>query len=405
MRTIAPTSTALPWGTVTLLAMTAFSSSGMMRMLDPMLPRLALEYGVPIGRAAWTITGFAVAYGLLQAFFGPLGDRLGKLRVIAGTAAIAVLACLACVLASGSFTGLIVARVIAGACCAAVIPLSMAWIGDAVPYEGRQTVLARFMIGQMTGMASGQTIGGFAAEHSFWQWPFIFFSAVFALAALLLWRSLAQAEATHTRSPALAGNTAQALLEVLRRPWVRVVLLVVLLEAIFFLGAFTFIATHLHLAGGMSLKAAGLTLIAFSAGGVGFALIISRYSGRIGEVRMAALGTLLSALPLIALALWPQASVAVAAAFVSGVGFYMLHNTLQTNATQMAPDRRGAAVALFATSFFLGQAIGVAIFGAVNDRSGTLPALLIGAVGLLPVGWWFAWALRVRRDTLSRLSA
>ena len=31
-----------------------------------------------------------------------------------------------------------------------------------------------------------------------------------------------------------------------------------------------------------------------------------------------------------------------------GLGFYMLHNTLQTNATQMAPEARGLAVSLFA---------------------------------------------------------
>ena len=34
----------------------------------------------------------------------------------------------------------------------------------------------------------------------------------------------------------------------------------------------------------------------------------------------------------------------IPACFVAGLGFYMLHNTLQINATQMAPERRGAAV-------------------------------------------------------------
>ncbi|WP_323029180.1 hypothetical protein [Castellaniella defragrans] len=42
-----------------------------------------------------------------------------------------------------------------------------------------------------------------------------------------------------------------------------------------------------------------------------------------------------------------------AACALAGFGFYCLHNTLQTNATQMAPAARGAAMALFACVLFL----------------------------------------------------
>lgn len=389
--------TPLPWSTVTLLAMTAFASSGMMRTLDPMLPRLASEYHVPIGSAAWAITAFAVAYGVLQSFFGPLGDRHGKLRVIAGSAAVAVMTCLGCAVAgaSGSFSALIVARALAGASCAAAIPLSMAWIGDAVPYERRQTVLARFMMGQMIGMACGQTVGGFAAGHAWWQWPFVLFAAVFATAAILLWRR--NARVPELRAGTQRGHAGQALLDVLRVPWARVVLLAVLLEAVCYLGAFTFIATHLHTVGGLSLSRAGLILIAFSGGGVAYALWAHRWIGRHGEARVVAIGTVLTASSLALLAVVPQPLPATLASFVSGVGFYMLHNTLQLNATQMAPTRRGAAVALFATCFFVGQSIGIALFGLIGDRWGTTSVLLLGAICVLPVGLLFAHKLRMRR--------
>lgn len=50
----------------------------------------------------------------------------------------------------------------------------------------------------------------------------------------------------------------------------------------------------------------------------------------------------------------------------------MLHNTLQINATQMAPERRGAAVAAFAASFFIGQYVGIAIDGALLAVSAPL---------------------------------
>ena len=39
----------------------------------------------------------------------------------------------------------------------------------------------------------------------------------------------------------------------------------------------------------------------------------------------------------------------------------MLHNTLQTEGTQMSPEARGTSVALFASMYFLGQTAGVAL--------------------------------------------
>ncbi len=379
------TASTLPWGTVTLLAMGAFASSGMMRTLDPMLPRLGLEFGIPIGHAAWAITAFAIAYGVLQIFFGPLGDRLGKLRVIAWAGAFASLASIGCALAAGSFTWLVAARALAGACCAATIPLSMAWIGDAVPYDLRQPVLARFMIGQMMGMAFGQVLGGFAAEQPYWQWPFLFFAAVFALAAGLLLKTYSKrAAAIATTAPAM-GHMGEALLDVLGRPWARLILYVTLAEGTFFLGSFAFIATHLHHVGGLSLKMAGAILMAFSVGGVVFALLARRGVAALGELRTALIGGALTVVSLALLALISTPALAVLATFASGVGFYMLHNTLQTHATQMAPERRGAAVALFATCFFVGQSIGVSMFGAIGDRWGTQVLLLVGACTMVPV--------------------
>ena len=55
------------------------------------------------------------------------------------------------------FDALRLARVLAGATAAAVIPLSMAWIGDVVDYERRQPVLARFLIGQLRTLADADS--------------------------------------------------------------------------------------------------------------------------------------------------------------------------------------------------------------------------------------------------------
>jgi len=74
----------------------------------------------------------------------------------------------------------------------------------------------------------------------------------------------------------------------------------------------------------------------------------------------------------------------------------MLHNTLQTNATQMSPEARGTAVAIFSSALYLGQTLGVSVNGMIFDRFTAVPVFIIAAIGLLTLGLWFAQKLRRR---------
>ena len=379
---------------VAMLSLGAFGSAVSMRVTDPLLPRLAAEFGVAVGDAATAvITAFALAYGVAQLLFGPVGDRFGKFRVIAwGCAASATTAAL-CGLAP-TLSGLLAARLLAGATAASIIPLAMAWIGDVVPYEQRQPVLARFLVGQVLGIASGVLLGGFAADHLSWRVPFFLIATVFAAVSVVLFatdrRLPAHARRTMVAGGSAIGRTLREFGAVLRVPWARRIVAVVFLEGAFLYGVFAFIATHLHERHGVSLSAAGATVMVFGAGGLVYALAAAAFVRRFGEVGLTATGAVLIAVSLLAIAFAPSAGWAVPACFVCGLGFYMLHNTLQTNATQMAPERRGAAVSAFAACFFLGQAGGVAIGGLGVGRFGTTPVIAAGAAGVLVVGLVFS---------------
>jgi len=69
---------------------------------------------------------------------------------------------------------------------------------------------------------------------------------------------------------------------------------------------------------------------------------------------------------------------------VGGFGFYMLHNTVQVLATELAPSARGSALALFASCFFLGQGVGPAL-GGVIARWTDYETLFLGAGLLMPI--------------------
>jgi predicted MFS family arabinose efflux permease len=371
--------------TLVLLALAAFASSASMRVTDALLPRLSAEFHVGLASASWVITGFAVAYGVMQVLFGPLGDRIGKLRMIAIGCGGAAAASAACYVVPG-FHGLLAARVAAGGFVACVIPLAMAWIGDVVPYEERQPVIARFLIGQIMGVAVGAAVGGYAAETVEWRWPFAILAAWLALSCVAIGM---QARA-HAAASAGASRFFHDMAGVLANPWARVVVAIVFVEGILVFGALAFIPTHLHFVRGMEISRAGMMLLAYGSGGVAFALLVRPVMRWLGETGLAVAGAVLLAVGFLAVALAPWAALAPLACLLAGFGFYMLHNTLQTNATQMAPQRRGAGMALFASSFFIGQSVGVAFAGALAQAAGTTPLIAGAGVLLVPLGLAFA---------------
>jgi predicted MFS family arabinose efflux permease len=270
----------------------------------------------------------------------------------------------------------------------------MAWIGDVVPYEDRQPVLARFLIGQILGLSAGVFIGGFAADHLNWRVPFFAIGAGFAaISAMLL--VFDRHLPAHARELLRADGHGLARMvgefsQVLAKPWARVVLVSVFLEGGCVYGSFAFIATHLHHTFGLTLASAGSTVMLFGFGGLLFALASAPLVRRLGEVGLTGVGGVVLAGALLAVGLAPAWWWAMPACFVAGLGFYMLHNTLQINATQMAPQRRGAAVSAFSSCFFLGQAAGVAAAGVLVAQIGTGNVIAFGALGVLVVALCFS---------------
>ena len=358
-----------------------------------MLPNLARAFSASPAETAHVVSGFSVAYGLLQAFFGPMGDRIGKYRLIALTTLVCTLGA---VLAS-SLNWLILARILTGASAAGIIPLSMAWIGDTVPYASRQATLARFLGGQIMGLIGGQFIGGLFADTLGWRWAFGSLCLTYLVVGALVYFESCRNPFTHHQPPAVRQNhgVLAQVAAVLREPWARVVLAVVFLEGTLVFGTLAFVSTYLHDHFGMTLTMAGGLMGLFGIGGLTYILSARHFVHRFGEIGLALFGGLLMASAFALLACAPSWAWAMLSSYAVGLSFYMLHNTLQTNATQIAPLVRGTAVSLFASAFFLGQSLGVVLAARWLAASGARSLFVVAALAIPVVGAVFARLLHL----------
>jgi predicted MFS family arabinose efflux permease len=368
-----------------LLGLAGFASMASMRIGDPMLVVLGQEFQVSTGEASGVVSVFAVVYGLMQLFYGPLGERFGKLRVVS----LAVTACAlfsAITAMSVNLPMLLVMRGLMGAAAAGIIPLSMAWVGDQVPYERRQETLAKLMSATVIGMMSGLWFGGFAADTLGWRSAFVLLAAMFALAAVLLWRARQKSPAPVSTQPPSLIASFRLTGQLLGTSRVRLILTVTAAEGALVFGAMAFMPTHLHQQFGLSVVAAGSVMMLYGVGGLVYSQMARRWLAWLGERGLVRTGAALVAVGLLVLAWGSGVWLGMLACLMTGLGFYMLHNTLQVQATQMAPAARGSAVTLFACSLFFGQSTGVLIMAQSVDMGWLAYAFTGAALGVVGLG-------------------
>jgi YNFM family putative membrane transporter len=389
-----------PTRSIVLLAVAGFASQAQVRVTDSLLPQIAADFGTTVGAASIVVAAYALTHGSIQLVIGPFGDRFGKYLAVTGACAIATILVTLCGLAQ-SLPELAVARLLAGACAGWVIPLSMAYVGDVTPYEGRQPVLGRYLTGQIFGQLFGQAAGGILGDMFGWRNVFFILGALFAVATAGLILELITNP--HTRAPGRPEETSRGFVAdyvaVLSTPWARIVIAAVFLEAFFGWGTFAYVGADLNLRFGLSFTAIGLIVGTFAVGGLLYVSSVQQLVNMFGQSGLALGGGLLCGLAFLILATgltWWLGPIAVT---LFGFGFYALHNTLQTNATQMTPQARGTAVAIFSSAIYLGQMAGVALAALVFDRFAGVPLFVTAAVALPALSWWFARELRRHRST------
>jgi predicted MFS family arabinose efflux permease len=382
-----------PTRAIILLAVAGFASQAQVRVMDSLLPQIASDLHTTIGVAAMVVTAYAVTHGSVQLVIGPISDRFGKYRTVALTCAIGTILVAICGMVT-TLPQLALARLATGAAAGWIIPISMAYVGDVTAHERLQQILGRYISGQILGQLFGQAAGGVLGDLLGWRNVFFVLAGLFALATAGLVFELVVNPQTRKSGARSQRGLLSGYAAVLTNPFARMVLIAGFLEGALAWGAFAYIGAHLRLRFGLSFSLIGGIVACFGIGGLIYAAFVKLFVTRLGQAGLAVTGGFILAAAYLQLALGSLWWIAPIATTAIGLGFYMLHNTLQTNATQMTPQARGTAVGLFSSALYVGQTAGVAIGAVVIDRIGAPPLFLATAVALPTLAVWFVRGLK-----------
>ncbi len=375
---------------IVLLSLAGFFSIALLRACDPLVPEIARSFDASIASASAPVVAYAVAYGMGQLLFGPVGSRLGTFRTATIGCTFAALFSLLCAFVA-SLDQLVAARALAGFAGGGIVPMSIAFIGETVPYKHRQATLARMMTGAILGSIAGFSVSGMLAHYMDWRIIFALLSLGLAAVTLGLWLHLSRLAASAAPRCGTLVNPLRQYARILGLRWPRVVLVAVAIEGAVF-GVVPFIGVLVAREHGAGNLGIGAVLGCRGRGGRTYADRAAQNNARPGDAGGAREGGAVALGGFALVAISPAPFLVGVGAFIAGLGYMMLHNTLQTNATQMMPDDRSGAVSLFAFCLFTGQASGVALYALITPLVGYRPAVMASGIVMLAIGLAFAAA-------------
>ena len=355
------------------------------------MPDIGHAFDAPVSAVQATLSAFAGVFGVLQLFYGPVSDRLGRKRLIVGGMVLFGFASIGCVLAT-SIEMLMAMRVLQaiGVCAGPV--LGRAVIRDVHGGQGAARMLGYVMGGFGIVAITGPFIGGVLVDLFDWRATFMAMAVIGFVAAFLCWLLLPETrpeseagarprQGTLLRTFALLLGTRQVLLFMLTGGLMQGAMFAWMAGSSFvIMKVFGFSAASYGLI--LPITVAGFTAASFASG---------KLAGKVSLHRLITSGLLLAnGSALVAVTLAMSGVDALWAVLIPVTGVAIGHGfTLSSSAAgAMAayPQHAGAASALAGFFQYLGVMGSVALVGLSFDGTATSVLVVI-------CGFTFAAAL------------
>ncbi|MCH8502839.1 MAG: MFS transporter [Ectothiorhodospiraceae bacterium] len=344
-------------------------------LLSPLLPDIALTFGLSTAESAWAVSLFGATLAIAAPLFGLFGGRFPRLRLIRIGLALFTLGLVGAALAPG-FAWLLLALAATGVGAGMYVPTAYSLVGDHVPFAQRGRTMGRVMAGWGYAIIVCIPLGGYLADLAGWRSAMALLAAVATL-ALLASRLLpaGRAQATGHQPPADLRQLSAA---VFLDPGARLILLVNVCNMVAFYGAYTYLGTWLRNGMGMGSDGAGLVILAYGAG-LALMTLNSRLLDRLGHRQSLYLAHGGLMVGWLALALSPGPGWAMLALLWIGIVQGAALVGQSTLCSHQSDHGRGAIMAFFTCTTYIGVFAGAALFGPVFSTQGYLTVALLAA--------------------------
>ncbi|MDF2114711.1 MFS transporter [Roseiarcaceae bacterium H3SJ34-1] len=384
-------------------ALCALASAISNRAMDPLILPIAREFGVPVATAALATSFYALPYAFGQPLLGPIGDFYGKIKVLRFCLWLQAL-CLLAVVLSPTLTVLLAARLVGGFAGGGIMPVTMAIIGDRVPPAQRQLAMGQFLSAGMTGMIFATTVAGLLAEYINWRAIFVIGLAVALTAAATMTFKVNEPSPDRQGERISFAHAAAGYKKVFANPRALICFGAVFTEGIAIYGVLPFIGLILEMRGLGGAKEAGLIIAGVGIGGLIYSLSLKWLLKIFSRYQLMFIGGFFASAGIISLSLGLAWQISAALFCLTGMGYMLMHNSIQAEVAGLTTDSRGSAFSMHSFSLFCGQALGPLLVGPSIYYLGVNATLIWCGLVLLALGPLIAF-LFARQRSLSGTSS
>lgn len=353
------------------------------QMISPLLPLIARDFGVEVGRAGELMgPAYAIAAAVAAFLVGPVSDKYGRRRFLL-YASILFGVSLVTVSVIEDLRMLAAVRLLTGFSAGTFSTCSIAYVADYFPYKRRGVAMSVVQAGYFLALVLGVPVASLIAEWSGWRTSFAFFGALSALAFLLVLTMLPEdkhqvAEQDLSQRVARRFDNLRMIFESRER-------LASIFAAFFvsagFVGFIFYLGSWLTKSLGLTTRAVGYFFIAVGVASLIGALVAGPVADKFGKRGLSIISTILLALMLCLIPTLGWGVALFAAFLTASLAFAFRQGPLQALATEFVPRRaRGSLVAVRNTASQIGIAVSTLVSGQLYDNYGYLSVGLFSGI-------------------------
>ncbi len=360
------------WAGVLSLAMGVFGLVTAEFLPASLLTPIAADLGITNGAAGQTVTATAVI-GTFAGIFMPIVTRsLDRRLVMWSLTALLIASSLLAAFATNLPT-LLGARLLLGIGIGGFWSMMAAIAMRLVPERLLPRALSIVFTGVSVATVSAAPIGAYLGDLFGWRTVFGIAAAIGALTLLVQMLSLPSL-------PPQAKPNLRTLVELLRRPSIRLVLATILISISGHFAGFTYVRPYLEQVPALSIEAISLVLLAYGVGGFFGNLVGGVITARSAQASVITGAFTIAVTSFVLVAFGATPWIAAIGVGFWGFAFGAIPVGVQTWIVQAAPDQPEGASGLIVAAFQIAIASGAVLGGLLVDNLG--PTGVIGYCGI-----------------------